>query len=745
MEQHIEFSFGIENNYARRDPTTSLSMLLHGVLKTIIRLPWLHLDAGGVFLYDPINRQLELVVHINFEPKITGACDTVKLGHCLCGRVAETKALLHVDRVDCRHETQYEGMVDHGHYVVPITADQELLGVLTLYVKAGHVYQPDEADVLQHFAAVMATIIQTHRVQKDKLIADLILEHSAHGIMIADRRKRILWVNPAFEEMTGYSYNEVRGRSPAILSSGRHDAEFYRNMWSTIEQNGSWQGEIWNRRKNGEIYLEFLNIIALKDANGQVQRYAGLFIDLTELRQAEERIRRLAYFDPLTGLPNRANIIEMLDRLFSHAKKQKSRQRYLILLIDLDRFHEINTALGREAGDALLRETAHRLKDALNDMLLARLERDQYLVAVEASDDEEQTGEFLNSVVERVQAALKPDFSFYDQDISLQSTIGVAQCDGSRYVTVEELLARANLALLKAKRKHRGGVVVYDDSLGREAEFDHYIVLNIQHVVKRNELYLVYQPQYDIQGALTGAETLVRWRSPQHGLIAPDRFIPHAEKRGAIGSIGYWVFEQAIEQFFQWRNDCIKSDKFRLSVNLSPAQLIGRDVVDFFVDVCQRKKIPTACVEIEITETAIMQASTAVSDQITALSAAGFHVAIDDFGTGHSSLSRLHQLPIGTFKIDRSFIGAIERGGKYLAIVKSMIAMAHELGQTVVAEGVETERQFEILRGLGCEFYQGYWFAKPLTSEEFAHCARQMEHSTSRLGMLNNCSEFPDS
>ena len=721
MDRHTEFSFGKDDNKTGRNSADSLHVLLRGILNTIIRLPWLHMDAGGVFLFNPLNQQLELVAHVNFNPKIRGTCETVALGHCLCGRVAKTATLLHTDCIDHRHETRYEGMVEHGHYIVPIQIEQELLGVLTLYVEAGHPYRQDEANVLRNFAAIMATVIQTARAQEEKALADLILEHSAHGIMIADQEKRILWVNPAFERVTGYSFSEVRGRSPAILSSGRHDADFYKKMWLAIKQNGSWQGEIWNRRKNGEIYPEFLNIISLRNTKGKIQRYAGLFVDLSEIRQAEERIRQLAYFDPLTGLPNRANVVEAIDRLFLNAKQQKHKRKYLILLIDLDRFHEINNALGREAGDALLCETARRLESVLSDALLARLERDQYLVAIEAADDGKHSTAFVSEIVKRIQMALKPDFSLYGQDVSLRATIGSAFCDGSKLVTVEELISRANLALLNAKRHRRGGVVVYDETLGREAEFESFIIINVQHVVKRQELRMVYQPQVDASGALVGVETLVRWRSPEKGLIMPDRFIHHAERCGVIGAIGHWVFEQAVEQYVQWRDEgYIVPDAFRVSVNLSPAQLIGRGVADFFVLACEKRAVPTDCIEVEITETAIMQASDVVSAQIETLASAGFRIAIDDFGTGHSSLSRLHELPIGTFKIDRSFIRSIESGGRRLAIVKSMIAMAHELGQSVVAEGVESERQFEILRNLGCEYYQGYWFSKPIPGDMLA-------------------------
>ena len=725
MKQITESPLKWGDDGAEHTPDNGLPVLLHGILKTITRLPWLHTDAGGVFLLDPVERRLELVTHINFSPKIQGACETVAPGHCLCGRVAETGELLHAGCVDHRHETRYEGMADHGHYVVPIRDGQEILGVFTLYVEAGHRYRDDEAEALRDFAAAMATIIRTSRLQQDKALADLIIEHSSHGIMIADREKRIVWVNRAFEQVTGYSAGEVYGKTPRILASGQHGTDFYQSMWREIEQRGCWQGEIQNRRKNGEIYPEFLNIVALKDKNGEVQRYAGLFVDLTEIRQAEERIHHLAYFDTLTGLPNRVRFMDELGGLLTRTRAAERGQRVIVLLIDLDHFNEINNAFGREIGDILLRETARRLAEVLDGCLLSRAERDQFLVAVAVPDDGTDLATFLSGLVGRIRAALEPGFSLHDQELALQATIGLAAWDGNEGDTEEALLARANLALLEAKRRNRGGEVLFDETLGREAKYDHHIVLNIRHVVERGELHLVYQPQVDSGGRLAGAEALLRWESPGRGLIPPDRFIPHAEKRGVIGAIGDWVFEEAANQLAMWQGDGIVSpETFKLSVNLSPAQLVGRDVAKSFTQICEGRGISPASLVIEITETAIMQASDVIRGKIEELSEAGFRIAIDDFGTGHSSLARLHAFPIDTFKIDRSFINPIESGGKHLAIVKSMIAMAHELGQAVVAEGVENEHQFAILRNLGCEYYQGYWFAKPMPAlelEEFQH------------------------
>ncbi len=690
-----------------------LRSLLLSILKTLTRLPWLATDAGGVFLAHPDDRRLELVAHINFSPYIQGACDKVAYGHCLCGRVAESGQLLHTGCVDHRHETRYEGMGDHGHYVVPIRDDTGLLGVYTLYVASGHTFRQEEADVLEDFAATMATVIRMHRMRQEKALADLIIENSQHGVVITDHDNRILWCNPTFETVTGYTLEEVKGKSPSILSSGRHAPDFYRRMWHDIRTRGQWQGQIWNRRKNGEVYPGFLNIMALHDETGSVVRYAGLFVDLTEIHRTQEHVRRLAYYDQLTGLPN---LIKFTNELETELRKARN-QGIAVLKLDLDHFHEINNALGRKMGDAMLVEVARRLQDGLPDCLLARIEADRFLIAGHLqAPPGTGNGSLPEGLISRVQSALASDISLEGHRISLRSTIGLYL--GQAGDSPETCIERASLALTEAKRARRGEALVFDDTLRCRAEHASYITLNIAHAVDRNQLFLVYQPQVNQTGGLVGAEALLRWETPEYGSIPPDVFIPHAERRGEISRIGHWAFEQAVEQFSRWRSLLRSCDRqFKLSVNLSPAQLIGHDVTTSFVEICNRMGVSPESLVLEVTETAVMQAAEVIRKRLEGLAAAGFRIAIDDFGTGHSSLSRLHEFPIDIFKIDRSFVTRIESGGKHLAIVRTMIHMAHELGHGVVAEGVENDRQFAILRNLGCDHFQGYLFSRPIPAQ----------------------------
>ncbi len=697
--------------------------LLHGILKAIVRLPWLHADAGGIFLADPAHRRLELAAHLNFTPQIQEACARVAYGHCLCGRVAQSGELLHASNVDHRHEVCYQGRADHGHYVVPIRDGDELLGVLTLYVAAGHRYREDEVEVLRDFATILALIIRQGQLQRDKALAELVVEHSSHGVMITDRERRILWVNRAFEKTTGYSLKDVKGKTPRVISSGRHGPEFYQRMWRCIEQQGQWQGEIWNRRKNGEVYPEWLNIVAFRNDSGMAERYAGIFVDLTEIRRAEEHIFRLAYYDGLTGLPNRAHFSQQLTQWLSPEGPEP--KRVAVIVLDLDHFHEVNAALGREAGDALLREAAGRLRDIGKEWLVARGELDQFLVALPIGEAEAHTLlDRAGNAAEAIREILADPLEHAEQKLTLNVTIGVA--DSRLDDTAEALLGRAMLALRRAKQERRGSIRFFDDKLGEEAERDHYILLNVRDAWCRGELFLVYQPQLDQAGGISGAEALLRWNSPRLGVVSPDLFIRHAEERGAIGDIGRWVFSHAAQQLEQWlRSGLVGEQDFTMAINLSPAQLLGSDVVQDFAATTAELGLAPWMFELEVTESAFMQSSDSVKAQLDALSSHGFRIAIDDFGTGHSSLARLNSFPIDTFKIDRSFIEKVAEGGKHLALVKSMIAMAHELGQSVVAEGVEDDRQFAILRNLGCESFQGYWFSKPLAVADFERYLRK--------------------
>ncbi len=692
----------------------SLAKVLREVLETILHLPWLATNAGGVFLAHPGKKRLELLTQINFTPFIAGTCSQVKYGHCLCGRVAVSGRLLHVDCVDERHETRYEGMSDHGHYVVPIRWEGETIGVMVLYVAVHHAFDAGEAKVLEDFADLMALLIHTWHVRQDMALADMILIRSNHGILITDASLKIQWVNRAFERISGYRLHEILGQSPKVLASGRHGPEFYADMWRSIERDGYWEGEIWNRRKDGRIYPQWSNIIALKDRHGEVLRYAAMFIDLSPIREAEEKIHRLAYYDEVTGLPNRNWLRERLRLVLAGTRPDAPA---VLLLVQLRHFQEVNATLGHDGGDALLKEAASRLKEVVPRGIVARMGTDEFAVAWcpgtagDAADEVER-------VVGRIRERLSIPFRYADQELDLESHFGMTWGKGGDPRMVEELLQRATAALNACVRR---GVdrVVYDEALGREVVRRHALATAITQAIEREELFLVYQPQVDRHGGFAGAEVLVRWENAVHGLVPPDEFIPLAEDKGFIVDLGLWVFETVVRQMKQWREQRVfPTRRFpRLAVNLSPLQLLSPKTVSGFTALCRQYGIDAADLELEITETAMARHSETALKRLAQLREQGFRIAIDDFGTGHSSLARLHQFPVDVLKIDRSFVANLARGERHATLLYAIIRMAHGLGFQVIVEGIEDESQYRRLREWGVDWFQGYYFGRPLSAE----------------------------
>ena len=703
---------------------SGLARVIKGVLETILHLPWLATNAGGVFIAHPQKGYLELVTQINFTPFIAGTCSRVQYGHCLCGRVAQSGKLLHVDCVDERHETRYEGMSNHGHYVVPIKWENELLGVLVLYVEVHHQFNEDEGKVLEDFASLIAQLIQSWRVRQDMAIADMILLHSNHGIIVTDSELKIQWANQAFKKISGYSQEEILDQTPGVLSSGRHNVQFYKAMWKQIDEQGFWEGEIWNRRKDGKVCPHWANIIALKDQKGKVLRYAALYMDLSAIKAAQEKIHQLAFYDEITGLPNINYLREKLDKLLA---ADGNRGDVAILVFSLNHFQEINASLGRHAGDAVLREVANRIRGILPQCLIARVGTDEFAVVLHhlpgnSADIEASAWQLVHCLQNR----LRPHFEYAFQELDLVSTIGLAWGRNDE-LDPESLLKRATLALSACKARKGIDCLAYDIDLGRKIEHRHVLANSIVQALKQREFSLVYQPQVDNDGEMVGAEVLLRWENQTYGMIPPDFFVPLAEERGYIIEIGSWVFEETLRQIRKWREAGVFRDQRfpKFAINLSPLQLMSRHVVTSIIEACDYcKELPDA-LELEVTESSMEHHFESVSEHMRLLAERGFKLALDDFGTGHSSLARLHQFPVDILKIDRSFVTNMSQGSAHVALVKSIVDMAHALGLQVVAEGVENQKQYDILLKLGCDFFQGYFFSKPLGGDEFIAWAKR--------------------
>ncbi len=708
-----------DNDLPPCEDESTLREVLRSILDTLLQLPWLKTHAGGIFLVEPDRERLRLISEIGFSDAIKQSCAQVAFGHCLCGRVACSGETLHAGCVDHRHEIRYEGMGDHGHYVVPIRHEGQVLGVLVTYVEVGHARDPGEIRVLENFAGILAQIILAHRQRLDKALADLILSHSAHGVVITDRNKRIQWVNRAFERVSGYRLEEVLGKTPAILSSGRHDRLFYQEMWRRIDRDGHWQGEIWNRRKDGRVYPEFLNIVALRDERGEVLRYAGMFVDLSPIKAAEEKIHRLAYYDAVTGLPNLSLLNERLARTLAAGAA------VVLAVLDLDHFRATNAALGRRTGDALLTEIGRRLKELAGEGMAARTGASEFVLMLPCrtplgclKDEAERLGQ-------RLLEALQEPFEFEQHLLVPDASIGVAWNEGKE-PDGETLLRRAHLALAHCKAQARGHYLLHSAELQEAAEYRHFLHEAIAHAAERGELRLLYQPQLDREGQVTGAEALLRWEHPEKGLIPPDVFIPIAEERGAIIDIGRWVLEEGCRALGRWLNSApFNVQAPRLAVNVSPHQLLSPVLIEDLRRLCQKDDRLTDCLEVEITETGIMESSDRALNRLAEIADLGLRIAIDDFGTGHSSLARLRHFPVQVLKIDRGFVSEMHLNPSDAALVKTIIDLAHTLGFEVVAEGVETAEQHAMLLDMGCDIFQGYHFSKPVSGEEFLEYARR--------------------
>ncbi|MEW6646324.1 MAG: EAL domain-containing protein [Pseudomonadota bacterium] len=548
--------------------------------------------------------------------------------------------------------------------------------------------------------------------QRNLHLAEKVIESSLEGIMITDANSIIISVNPAFTRLTGYSAEEVVGKSPALLSSGRHDKAFYDEMWRQLRENGHWQGEVWNRRKSGETYPELLTIAAISDRDGKLTHYAALFSDITELKESEERIRHLAYYDALTGLPNRRLLEDRLRVALAHA--HRNHRQLALLFIDLDRFKRINDSLGHEVGDQLLIAIAQRLRDSVReDDTVARMGGDEFIAVL--SDIE--TPEHAMHIARRLIDALRQPVYVDGHELVVTTSIGMSiYPDDSEDAAL--LLKNADIAMYRAKDSGRNSFQLYAPAMNARS-LEHLALESALHrALEREEFELYYQPLLDAGSSrVIAAEALLRWRHPDLGLVPPADFIPLAEETGLIISIGEWVLRSACEQLAQWRRQ--GHGALRMSVNISARQFHQHDFAAIAGRCAQQAGVSAQQVTLELTESMLMDDALETIRMLGQLHSQGFGIAMDDFGTGYSSLSYLKRFPLDELKIDRVFIRDIERSQEDAAIVSATIGLAHSLGLRVVAEGVETAAQLNYLQRQGCDFVQGFHFSAPVTAAEF--------------------------
>jgi len=567
---------------------------------------------------------------------------------------------------------------------------------------------------------VVSDDITERKMAEDALRqAATVFESSHDCVAITDLDGRILAVNRSFLKTTGYTEAEVLGRNPSILRSGRHKKDFYQSMWASIDADGYWQGEIWNRRKNGEIYPEWLTVSAVHNTRGETTHYVGVFSDLSQLKQSEAQLEHLAHYDPLTDLPNR--LLSRSHLAHALAQAQRDHRQVGVLYLDLDRFKNINDSLGYPLGDELLIALTKRLASRIRSVdMLARLNGDEFLLVLEHIEGPEDA---VNMARMLLGLLAQPFPLSGGQEVYIGASIGISVSpdDGN---SADQLIQHADAAMHQAKRQGRNTYRFYTDALTRAAGEHLDLENRLRHAIAANQLRVYYQPQVDIAtGHIIGAEALVRWQVPDRGLIPPVHFIPLAEETGLIGAIGEWVLKQTCMQGVRW----IKSGLpfLTLAVNLSPHQFLRGDIPELVSKVLAETGFPADRLELELTESTLMAQEKDAVRMLHLLRAQDIRLAIDDFGTGYSSLAYLKRFPLDILKIDKSFVDDIPFHQDDMEIAATIIAMGHTLGFKVLAEGVETAEQLAFLQAKGCDMYQGYLASPPVPAEAFERLLRE--------------------
>ena len=548
--------------------------------------------------------------------------------------------------------------------------------------------------------------------------AATVFESTRDGVMITDAQERIITVNPAFSEITGYSAEEVLGQTPAVLRSGRQGPEFYAEMSRALQEHGAWQGELWNRRKSGEIYAEWLSISVVRDPDGRIARYVGVFSDISQLKISQERLEFLAHHDPLTGLPNRVMFCDRLELAMHRADREGTLAA--VLFLDLDRFKHVNDSLGHSAGDLLLQQVAERLQDAVRRQdTVARQGGDEFTLLLDGLHDGERAAGLAQKLVD----AIALPFVVDGHELFLGASIGISvyPVDGR---DVESLLRNADAAMYRAKEAGRNTYAFYSEEMTSHALERVLIEGQLRRAIERDELVLHYQPQIDLaSGRLVGVEALVRWEHPTEGILPPARFIPVAEESGLMLPLGEWVLREACRQTKAWLDAGLEIA--RVAVNVAGPQIQRGQLGETVRRVLAQTGLPPERLELEITEDFLMAHAEQTVALLTELRSLGVGLAIDDFGTGYSSLAYLKRLPVDKLKIDRSFVYDLPSDENDAAIANAIIALGRSLRIRVIAEGVETPAQRQFLIATGCDEAQGYLFSRPLAADALEAFLRQ--------------------
>lgn len=602
---------------------------------------------------------------------------------------------------------------------LPISYKESMYGSLTCYHNEKDAFEKEEIALLQRLAQNIGFGISSLRAQKESQKAQeslkvtaSVFEHSSDGIIVTDKNSVIIKVNPSFCAITGYSEKELIGKRPNILKSNRHDKLFYENIWDDLLTDGKWQGEIWNRKKSGELYVQYQTIDAVYNEQNKISRYVSVVNDITELKEQEKRIRFLAYHDALTGLPNRTLFHDRIEQAI--ARSRRDRLSFALLFIDLDRFKQINDTMGHNFGDMLLQVIAQRLLEVTRERdTVARMGGDEFVVLAEELEEKNGAAILSQRLIEKVTEPLM----LIGNDLTITTSVGVALYprDGDN---ADELMKHADTAMYAAKTAGRNTFRFFDVQMNDAAEEKLKLEMELRRAVENNQFELYYQPKVTIDdGTMYGAEALIRWNHPTDGVISPTKFIPLAEESDLIDKIGDWVLEAAFRDLSEWKKEGL--ELIQVSINIASSQLKQEDFSQKIEAFSKQYDVGLDYIQFEITEGSFIDNPIEASQKLTTLRALGASIAIDDFGTGYSSLSYLKQLPIDVVKIDKSFIEDVDHDTNDAGLVSGIVAIANALHKSVVAEGIETQMQLDKLKQLKCVKGQGFFFSKPLPKNRF--------------------------
>jgi len=594
-----------------------------------------------------------------------------------------------------------------------VDSENNVLGTFAIYHETPATPTDEDIALINHQAILAEIAINHFNTMKQLKMASLVFENSSEASMVFNSDDIILAVNPAFTRITGYSEDEIIGKNRCILHSKKHAEKFYQTKTKTLNAIGRWQGELWGKHKDGRFYAQWMTISTIYDADGNVEKRIALFSDITEKKKSEEIIWQQANFDSLTGLPNRRMFF---DRLKQETKRtRRDHQKLAVMLIDLDNFKEINDAYGHDQGDLLLIEVTKRIQQCIRQSdTLARLGGDEFTIVVTEVKNERSLEQIAQQIIE----SLQPAISLNDHIAYITASIGITVFPDDDE-NVDRLLKHADQAMYQAKGNGKNSFSYFTSAMQDAAKNRLSLINDLRTAIKKQQFILYFQPIINSKNkCVKKAEVLVRWLHPTKGIISPDQFIPLAEETGLIIELGDWIFKTAVKQMHQWQKTI--NDEFALSINVSPVQFLHKDnIIKQWIAFLKENKINSKNINIEITEGLLLDANSFVNEQLKLLAEHGINVSMDDFGTGYSSLSYLKKFDIDYLKIDKSFVDNLATDKNDQALCQAIIVMAHQLDMMVIAEGVETKKQSELLTQAGCDFLQGYYFAKPLPLLEF--------------------------